>query len=130
MRAKGYLQNKQKGLASKKDLYEDLAHVQNIFTLLTVWLNPIRLKSKLGNWKHQMVRNWITYMWETMMPKDLALLIETKEIFVKLDKLELMENSAINAALNHLEDGHLDEELASLIKLNHNFFQIFVFHCD
>lgn len=69
-------------------------------------------------------------MWETMMPKDLALLIETKEIFVKLDKLELMENSAINAALNHLEDGHLDEELVSLIKLNHNFFQIFVFHCD
>ena len=62
-------------------------------------------------------------MSETMMPKDLATFIETKEMFVKLDKLELMENSAINAVLSHLEDGHLDEELVSLIKLNRNFYR-------
>ena len=56
------------------------------------------------------------------MTKDLPTFIETKEMFVKLGKLELMENSAINAVLNNLKDGHLDEELLSLIKLNHNFY--------
>ena len=78
LRAKVYLQNKHIGHAKKKDWYEDLVYVRNIFGLLIAQFNPICFESRLGNWKHQMVRNWITYMWETMMPKDLAMFIETK----------------------------------------------------
>ena len=44
-------------------------------------------------------------------------------MFVKLDKLKIMENSAIDAVLNHLVDRHLDEEMVFLIKLNHNFYR-------
>ena len=50
--AKGFLQNKQMGTANKKNWGEDIAYIRNLFALLTVWINPIRLDSKLGEWKH------------------------------------------------------------------------------
>ena len=50
--AKEFLQNKQMGRANKKNWGEDIAYIMNLFALLTVWINPIRLDSKLGEWKH------------------------------------------------------------------------------
>lgn len=63
--AKGYLQSKHIGGASKKNWYSNIAYVQNIFALLTVWLNPNRLESKLGRLRHNILRHWVTCLWET-----------------------------------------------------------------
>lgn len=63
--AKGYLQSKHIGGASKKNWYSNIAYVQNIFALLTVWLNPNRLESKLGRLRHDILRHWVTCLWET-----------------------------------------------------------------
>ena len=44
--AKGFLQNKQMGRASKKNWKDDIAYSRDLFALLTVWVNPICLDSK------------------------------------------------------------------------------------
>ena len=36
---------------------------------------------------------------------------------------EVKENTALNLVHNFLKDGHLDAELGTLIRLNHNFFR-------
>ena len=66
--AKGFLQNKQMGRVNKKNWGEDVAYIRNLFALLTVWINPIHLDSKLEEWKHNVLYEWITFMWEKMMP--------------------------------------------------------------
>ena len=62
--AKGFLQNKQIGRANKENWAEDIAYIRNLFALLTVWINPICLYSKLGEWKHNALYEWITFMCE------------------------------------------------------------------
>ena len=46
--ATDFLQNRQMGRASKKDWDTDIPCVRNVFAMLIVLLNPIRLKSKLS----------------------------------------------------------------------------------
>ena len=75
------------GRASKKNWGEGIAYIRNLFALPTVWINPIRLDSKLGQWKHETLANWIIFMRETMMPKDLASYIRQPGIYEKLDQL-------------------------------------------
>ena len=47
--AKGFLQNRQMGKACKKNWDSDIPYIRNVFTFLTVWLNPIRIDAKLGS---------------------------------------------------------------------------------
>ena len=56
-----------------------------------------------------------------MMPRDLATYIRLPGIFEKLDPLRVKENSAINLVLKYMKKGHLDDEMKSLIAINHNF---------
>ena len=121
---KGFLQNKQMERVSTKNWGEGIAYIRNLFALSTVWINPIRLDSKLGQWKHETLTNWIIFMWETMMPKDLASYIRQPAIFEKLDQLRQKENSAINLVLKYMDDGHLDEEIKLLITVNYNFYRL------
>ena len=121
--AKSFLQNKQIGRANKKNLGEDIACIRNIIALLIVWINPIRLDSKLGKWKSNALYEWITFMWEKMIPRDPASYICLPGIFKKLDQLRVKENSAINLVLKYMEDGHLDDEMKS------QFLQIDILEC-
>ena len=121
--AKSFLQNKQIGRANKKNLGEDIACIRNIIALLIVWINPIRLDSKLGKWKSNALYEWITFMWEKMIPRDPACYICLPGIFKKLDQLRVKENSAINLVLRYMEDGHLDDEMKS------QFLQIDILEC-
>ena len=112
--AKGFLQNKQMGRANKKNWGEDIAYIRNLLALLTVWINPILLDSKLGKCKHNTLNEWIKCMWENYIR-------HTKK---KLDQLRVKENSAINLVLKYMEDGHLDNKIKSLIAINHNFYRL------
>ena len=67
---------------------------------------------------------WITFMWEKMIPRDLASYIRLPGIFEKLDQVRVKENSAINLVLKYMEDGHLDDEMKSFITINHNFYRL------
>ena len=64
---KGYLQNRQMGKASEKDWDTDIAYIRNVFAYLLVWLNPIRIEAKVRMFAHQNLRNWIHFLWDTMM---------------------------------------------------------------
>lgn len=121
---KCFLQNKQMGRVSKKNWGEDIAYIRNLFALLTAWLNPICLDSKFRQWKHESLYNSIRFMWDKMVPWDFASYICLKGIFGKLDQLHLKENSAINLVLKFVEDGHLDDEMKSLIAVNHSFYRL------
>ena len=59
-------------------------------------------------------------MCEKMMPRNLASYIRLSGIFEKLDQLRVKENSAINLVLKYMEDGYLDDEMKSLIAINHS----------
>ena len=121
--ANGYLQNKYMRRASKKDWYSEIAYMRNIFA---VRLNPICLESKLGRSIHNMLCHWVTCLWETKMTQSLNEYIFKKEVYNKLDKLELKENVAINTVHECLSNNNIDEELVTLIKEYHNTY-IFVF---
>lgn len=111
------------GRASKKDWYSEIACMQNIFA---VRLNPICLESKLGRSIHNMLCHWVTCLWETKMTQSLNEYIFKKEVYNKLDKLELKENVAINTVHECLSNNNIDEELATLIKEYQNTY-IFLF---
>ena len=108
------------GRANKKNLGEDIACIRNIIALLIVWINPIRLDSKLGKWKNNALGN--VYVGE-MIPRDPASYICLPGIFKKLDQLRVKENFAINLVLKYMEDGHLDNEMKS------KFLQIHILKC-
>ena len=65
--AKGFLQNRQMGKVSKKDWGSDITYITNIFAFLTLWLNPIRIDTKLGRYSHPYAANWVFFMWDTIM---------------------------------------------------------------
>lgn len=121
--ANGYLQNKYMRRASKKDWYSEIAYMRNIFA---VRFNPICLESKLGRSIHNMLCHWVTCLWETKMTQSLNEYIFKKEVYNKLDKLQLKENVAINTVHECLSNNNIDEELVTLIKEYHNTY-IFVF---
>ena len=47
---KGSLKNHQMGKASKKVWDLDMAYIRSVFAYLTVWLNPIGIKAKIGKY--------------------------------------------------------------------------------
>ena len=122
--AKAFLQNKQLRRANKKHWSEDIAYIRNLFAPLKVRNNPICLDSKLGEWKHNALYERITFMWEKMIPWDLASYIRLPGIFEKLDNICVKENSAINLVVKYMKDGHPDNEIKSLIAINHNFYRL------
>ena len=60
------------------------------------------------------------------MTQSLNEYIFKKEVYNKLDKLQLKENVAINTVHECLSNNNIDEELVTLIKEYHNTY-IFVF---
>ena len=78
--AKGFLQNRQMEKANKKDWDSDITYIRNIFALLTVWLNPIRIDAKLGRYSHPYAANWVYFMWDTMIPSVLKQFINQEDI--------------------------------------------------
>ena len=70
--AKGFLQNRQMGQASKKHWNTDIASIRNVFAYLIVWLNSVQIESKLGRYTHRLAVGWALYMWDTMMPTALT----------------------------------------------------------
>ena len=83
--AKGFLQNRQMGKASKKDWDTAIAYIRNVFSYLTVWLNPIRTKAKLQRYTHPLTAGWVLYIWDTMMPRALNEFINQEDIRSKLE---------------------------------------------
>ena len=61
-------------------------------------------------------------MWETMMPKVLNEFIRREDIRRKIE-WHVKENAALNIVHDFLKDGHLDEEIQLLIRMNHNFYR-------
>ena len=122
--AKGLLQNKHMGRTNKKNWREDIAYIRNLFTLLKVRNSLICLDSKLEEWKHNGLYQRIMFMWEKMMPQYLASYIRLPGIFKELDKICVKENSAINLVLKYMEGTHIDNEMKSLIAINHNLYTL------
>ena len=85
--AKGFLQKKEMGKANKKNWGEDIGNIRYLLALVAVWMNTIRLDSKLGEWKDNAMYEWITFMWEKMMPRELASYICLPGIFKKILQL-------------------------------------------
>ena len=108
----------------QKNCKEDIAYIRNLFALLTVWIKPIRLDSKLGEFRHETLSNWILFKWDRMMPKDLESFIKKHGIFKKLDQLPLKETFAINLILKFMDDRHFDQEMMSLVVVNHNSYRL------
>ena len=84
--AKGFLQKKEMGKANKKNWGEDIANIRYLLALV-VWINTIPLDSKLGEWKDNAMYEWITFMWEKRMPRELASYICLPGIFEKILQL-------------------------------------------
>ena len=120
--SKGFLQSRQMGKAIKKDWDTDIADVRNLFAYLLVWINPIRIQAKVREHSHQLLVNWIYFMWETMMSKALNEFIRREDIRRKIE-WHVKENTALNIVHDFLKDGHLDEEMQLLIRMNHNFYR-------
>ena len=91
------------GKAIKKDWDTDISHVRNLFTYLLVWINPIRIQEKVGEHAHQLLVNWIYFMWETMMPKALNEFIRREDVRRKTE-WHVKENTALNIVHNFLKD--------------------------
>ena len=83
--AKGFLQNRQMGKASKKDWDTAIAYIRNVFAYLTVWLNPIRTEAKLQRYTPPLTAGWVLYIWDTMMPRALNEFINQEDIRSKLE---------------------------------------------
>ena len=126
--AQGFLQNRQMGKASKKDWDTDIVYIRNIFAYWTVWLNPIRIESKLGRYTHPFAAGWLLYMWETMMLRALTELIKQEDISSKL-KWQIKENTALNKAHEFLAGANIDRSLQNLISLNYNFYRFMYSNC-
>ena len=77
--------------------------------MLTVWFSLVRLEFKLGKWIHPLIANWIHFIWETMMPKELEQFIHQYDVYKKLE-VKIKENTAINLVNKFLKDDHLDNE--------------------
>ena len=84
--AQGFLQKKEMGKANKKNWGEDIANIRYLLALV-VWMNTIPLDSKLGEWKDHAMYEWITFMWEKRMPRELARYICLPGIFEKILQL-------------------------------------------
>ena len=80
---------------SKKDWDTDIAYIRNVIAYLTVWLNPIQIKARLGRYTHPLTAVWVLYMWDTIMPRALNEFIKQEDISPKLE-LQIKENSALN----------------------------------
>lgn len=78
------------------------------------------MDSKLGEFRHETLGNWILFKWDRMMPKDLESFIKKHGIFKKLDQLPLKETSAINLILKFMDDRHFNQEMTPLVVVNHN----------
>ena len=68
---------------SEKDW--NTAYIRNAFAYLTVWLNPIRIKAKLGIYTNPLAAGWILYMWDTMTLRALNEFIKQEDIRSKLE---------------------------------------------
>ena len=123
--SKGYLQNCQIGKASKKDWDANIAYVRNMFAFIAVWINPLRIKAKIGMFVHQNICQWIYFMWGTMIPRALQDFIKTDQICRKL-QWDIKENTVLNFIQDFLSDSHLDLEMQHFIRLNHTFYK-FIF---
>ena len=123
--SKGYLQNRQMGKACKKDWDTDIAYIRNVFAFIAVWINPLRIKAKIGMFAHQNLCQWIYFMWDTMIPRALQDFIKTDQIRRKLE-WDIKENTALNLIQDFLSDGHFDLEMQRLIRLNNTFYK-FIF---
>ena len=55
-----------------------------------------------------------------MMPKALNDFIKQEDVRRKIE-WGIKENTALNIVHDFLKDGHLDKEMQSLIRMNHNF---------
>ena len=78
--AKGFLQNRQMGKACKKDWDSEIPYIPNIFTFLTVRLNPMRINAKLGTFCNLAAAQWVYYMWSNMMPTSLHQYISREKV--------------------------------------------------
>ena len=66
--------------AIKRDWDTDIAYVRDVFAYLLVWISPIRIQAKVGEYTHHSLVNWIYFMWETMMPKTLNDFIKQEDV--------------------------------------------------
>ena len=126
--AKGFLQNRQMGKASKKDWDTDIAYIRNVFAYLTVWLNPIRIEAKLGRYTYPLIAEWIFYMWDTMMSRALKEFIKQENIRSKLE-WQIKESTALNKVHEFLAGANIGESLQNLIRLNRNFYRFMYSTC-
>ena len=126
--AKEFLQNWQVGKASKKDWDTDIAYIRNVFAYLTLWLNPIRIKAKLGKFTHPLAAGWVLYMWDTMMPRTLNEFIKQEDIRSKLE-WQIKKSTALNKVHKFLAGANIDKRLQNLIRLNHNFYRFMYSTC-
>ena len=118
--AKGFLQNRQMGKASKKDWDTDIAYIRNVFAYLTVCLNPTRIEAKLGRYTQPLAAGWVLYMWDTMILRALNEFIKQEDIRSKLE-WQIKENTALNKVYEFLAGANIDESLQNFTRLNHNF---------
>ena len=126
--AKDFLQNCQMEKASKKDWDSDITHIRNIFALLTVWLNPIRIDARLGRYSHPYAANWVYFMWDTMMPSALKQFINQEDIRAKLE-WKIKENTTLNKVHEFLANANIDEQLKQLIWINRQFYRFLYSAC-
>ena len=115
------------GKTSIKDWDTDIVYIRNGFAYLTVSLNAIRIEAKLWRYTHPLAAGWILYMWDTMMPKAPNEFIKPDDIRSKLER-QIKENTALNKVHDFLAGANIDESLQKLIRLNHNFFQVYVLY--
>ena len=106
--AKGFLQNRLIGKASKKEWDSDITYIRNIFAFLTVWLNPIRIDAKLRRYSHPYAANWVYFMWDTMMPPALKQFINQEDIRSKLE-WKIKENTTLNKVHEFLANANIDD---------------------
>ena len=100
--AKGFLQNRQMGKACKKNWDSDIPYIRNVFTFLTVWLNPIRIDAKLGSFCNPVAAQWVYYMWSTMMPDALNEYFSREKVRRDLG-WKIKENTALNEVHDFIE---------------------------
>ena len=120
--AKGFLQNRQMGKACKKNWDSDIPYILNVFTFLTVWLNPIRIDAKLGSFCNPVAAQWVYYMWSTMMPAALNEYISTEKVRRDL-RWKIKENTALNEVHDFIEKVNIDQEVILYIRINHQTYR-------
>ena len=98
------------GKACQKDWDTDFAYIRNVFAFIAVWINPLRIETKIGMFAHQNLCQWIYFMWNTMIMRALQDFFKTSQIHRKLE-WDSKENTALNLTQHFLSDGHLDLEM-------------------